>query len=465
MNPPPDPRTIKTNAGWCWYQDDRVIVDPDARRVVFTTVANFRGEDGDRRDGDIEISSFDPATGEVVSAVLAKLLTKDLSRVHGHGDDHNAAALWQRPDGRYLAVYTGHNYGMGNHGTDTSPDTFYRVSTSPHDASEWQDERIFTWPSNDPVGDGRHIVTYSNLLHLSAEGGEKGRLYNIARASGSVWQIATSDDWGETWTYRGILSLPPEGGRKYSNGYMKFTGNGVDRIDFITTEAHPRNFNNGIYHGYIKGGKTHDAAGRVVDEDTFSQTGPVPEALTTIFEPQAVGPDSYHHAWTIDLDRGDNGELYALYQTRFGTGRAPVHQAFAQEGNADHRLFFARFDGSQWHSVELARMGHGLWDNEDDYTGLGVLDPADGQSVYVSTPIDPRTGGELAHYEIFLGRAQHDHAIWTWTPVTMDSGCDQLRPQLALLDPEHAILLWLRGSYDSQHAYDQRVVAKVVERM
>ena len=58
-------------------------------------------------------------------------------------------------------------------------------------------------------------------------------------------------------------------GRAYSNGYMKFSA-GTDRIDFLITEAHPRDFNNGVYHGYISDGVTYQADGTVVDPRTFS---------------------------------------------------------------------------------------------------------------------------------------------------------------------------------------------------
>ena len=81
-------------------------------------------------------------------------------------------------------MYTGHCYGLGwggrPHGGDKTPDTFYRISTQPHDATQWDDEQIFRWPSHDPVGDGRNGVTYSNLHYLADEGGEKG-VYIILR--------------------------------------------------------------------------------------------------------------------------------------------------------------------------------------------------------------------------------------------------------------------------------------------
>lgn len=445
-----------TNGGWCWYQDDRVVVDRKTGAIVFCSVANFAGTDGERRDGDIDVTTFDPAGGSSNTVTLKKILT------NGHGDDHNVAALWHRPDGRYVAMYTGHNYGGGSHGGEAAPTTFFRLS-QPHDATRWGDEKRLVWPSNDPVGQGHNQVTYSNLLHLSDEGGAQGRLYNIARAAGQVWQIVTSDDWGESWEYRGFLTLPPAGGRAYSNGYMKFVGNGVDRIDFITTQAHPRDYNNGVYHGFIQNGQTHDSFGNVIDPQTFSTAAPQPEQFTPLFVPDEVAEGRQHHGWTVELIRDGAHTLRALFTTRVGTASAPNQITRPAPGDADHRLHLARFDGRQWHAQELAEMGGGLHDAEEDYTGLGAIDPIDGRTIYISTPIDPRDRRALSHHEIFRARRDGDDQPWSWTPMTEHSDVDNLRPRLARLGPDRAWLLWLRGSYPHQREYDQAVVGCAVD--
>lgn len=451
---------LNDNAGWCWFQGPRVIFDAPHETLVCGTVATRDGEGGETRNGNIEVASCGLAGSGASVAALGNILLR------GRGDDHNAPALWQRPDGRFLAVYTGHNFGAGNgHGpdgtVDSEPLTFYRISSRPHDATEWEPQQIFAWPADDPVGTDRISVTYSNLHYLTGQGGDKGRLYNIARAAGHVWQIATSDDWGESWTYRGTITLPPAGGRDYSNGYMKFSDNGVDRIDFITTEAHPRDYNNGIYHGYIQGGQTFNSAGEVIDPDTFSREAPHPEACAPLFTPGAVAPDSYHHAWTAELRRGDDGELFALFTTRFGTGRSDVR--WPAPGDNDHRLFFGRFDGSSWSTSELAPMGEGLNWYQEDYTGLGSVDPRDGRTVYVSTPIDPRTGARLPHHEIFRAQRGRHGGVWHWSSFTSNSTTDNLRPQLLPLDNDRVMLLWLHGSYDHPHEFRQALVARPCE--
>ena len=451
---------LNRNAGWCWFQDDRVLVDHDRGQVLFTSVANRSGTDGERRNGDIDVTTFRPPDGPATTVTLGNVPTLEL------GDDHNAAALWLRPDGRYLAMFTGHLYGRGinldpDGRTDTTPDSFYRISESPGDAVNWGPTRRFTWPSNDPTACENNDVTYSNLIHLAEEGGENGRLYNFARAAGRTMHIATSDDLGETWTYGGILSLPPSGGRNYSNGYFKFVGNGRSRIDFLATEAHPRDFNNSIYHGYIEDGRSHDASGKVIDDDLFSLNAPPPEAFTQVFAAEPVGSGAYHHAWPTSLVRGGDGNLHALFTTRYGEARAENFSHTAP-GDADHRLFYGEFDGSVWRVEELARMGPGLHDDQQDYTGLGAIDLRRGRAVYISTNVDPRNRTELSRHALFRGDFQTSTGEWTWTPLDESSEEDDLRPLLAVFDSETAVLLWLRGPYPHQRDYNQIAMARMV---
>ncbi|MGJ3241798.1 MAG: BNR-4 repeat-containing protein [Opitutales bacterium] len=377
----------------------------------------------------------------------------------GEADDHNVAGLWQRPDGRYLALYTGHNYGNGAHNGDTAPITFYRICTRPNDVTAWEPERQIHWPTDDPVGNGWVSVTYSNLHHLTAEGGEKGRLYNIARAAGQVWTLATSDDWGETWTVRGPLTLPPSGGRAYSNGYVKFWSNGIDRIDFLMTEAHPRDYNNGLYHGYIQGGKTHDSFGRVIDPDTLGPTGPQPEAFTPVWTPSQILEAHYHHGWTVQILRDPENTPCALFTTRFGTEVGPHSRTRPAPGDNDHRLFYARQEGDQWKSIEVCKMGPGLYDTEEDYTGLAAIDPRDGRTLFVSSPFDPHSGKPLDGHQLF--KVMPDGEGWSWEPLTDHSGSQKLRPIAKVLKDGQLILLWLQGRYRSMHDYDQQVMARV----
>ena len=187
-------------------------------------------------------------------------------------DDHNAAALLIRPDGRYLAMYARHNHDNLS---------YWRISTKPHDAGDWGPEQTFDWtPDIEAAGAASH-VTYSNLFYLSAE----KRTYDFSRAINDDPSMLVSTDQGDYWSYAGKLLTEKKLG--YVNGYTKYASNGLDRIDFITTEHHPRDFNNSIYHGYIQGGKLYRSDGAAVDNDVFNSPGHPQTELTTVFAANA----------------------------------------------------------------------------------------------------------------------------------------------------------------------------------
>ncbi|WP_338689386.1 hypothetical protein [Haloferula helveola] len=440
------------NGGWCWYQDERVLVDRDTDDIVVASVANYLGYGGEPRDGDMDVTTFNPSTGKRTLVTLGTVPTLN------KGDDHNVAALWQRPDGRYFAKHTGHNYGAGYNvtadwGADNVPRSFYRTTTLPNDGSAWDAEQAFTWPENGTFEDD---VTYTNLHYMSAEGSGQGRLYNIARADDRTPHIAWSDDLGATWNYGGRLSTTTSTST-YSNGYFVFSGNGVDRIDFMCTERHPHDFNNSIYHGYIRAGKSYDSFGNVIDGDIFDGVAPAPADFTPVWTTSAVTSTSYHHGWTMEIEVIDGG-IYGLFTTRYGTASTQ-----GQSGDADHRLFYARCDGSIWHTHELCRMGDGLHTGQRDYTGLGSIHPNDPSLIYISAEHDPRDDTALPKHEIFKGVTDDQGATWTWTPVTENSTVDNLRPMIPKWRQGSTALLWLRGDYPYQRDYDQSPVG-IIER-
>ena len=88
------------NGAWCWYQDERAIVDtehPHSPMLLMSTVSFSRP--GEHEHGDIDLLWYNFATGERGAYGLHDRL---------EADDHNAAALYLRPDGKYLAIYIRH---------------------------------------------------------------------------------------------------------------------------------------------------------------------------------------------------------------------------------------------------------------------------------------------------------------------------------------------------------------------
>jgi hypothetical protein len=432
---------INDNAGWCWYQDEKVIFDSLTGTLITSTIGNALGYQGPTRDACIEASSLQLFTGKRTRVFMGKRGDR--------GDDHNMGALWIRPDGRYIHFWTGHN--------DSSRNSFFRISSTPHDPAAWGPEQFFNWRTiGNPDTSGN--ITYHNVHFLPAEG-SSGRLYNITRESQRSPNIGYSDDYGDSWHYGGKLTLT-QTASSYSNGYLKFCDNGADRIDFITTEHHPRDYNTSIYHGYIKGGQSFNSFGAVVDTNIFDEIAPAPEDFTPVFisSPEDGMNDhvEYHRAWTIELERDISGGLYALFTTRYGTNIASN-----RSGDADHRLFYARFDGSQWHRTELGKMGGPLYFSEQDYTGLGAIDPNDPGTIFISTNFDPRDSAPLPKREIFKGVSSDQGLTWHWTAITSGSTVDNLRLAIPRSDARPRIVCWFRGDYVTQRDFDQTLVCLV----
>ncbi|MBN1518375.1 BNR-4 repeat-containing protein [Candidatus Sumerlaeota bacterium] len=403
--------TFSTNGGWCWYQDERVIVD-NGRLLIGSVPANPAI---DQENGDIEVVVYDFATSAA-------------ARIELHGqlqnDDHAAPAFLVRPDGRYLAMYS-------KHGSDYY--ARWRISVNPGDPYTWQDEQaIYMWAG----------VTYSNLFRLGEENSGAGRTYDFHRSLGWHPNYLYSDDDGSSWTY-GARML-------YFNRerpYVKYCSNNTDRIHFTTTEAHPRDYGCGIYHGYFMDGKVYASDGTLLSDLSTSGAVWVPD-LTTVFN-----GDWEHNAWTTDMQLDENGDPYAAFTVQIN------------ETGSDNRYHYARWDGGQWHVHEMAYAGSCLYDAEDNYTGLAALNPHDPNEVYISTDANPATGDPLIsagdglrHWEIFRGVTDDGGASWTWHPVTWNSTEDNLRPIIPIWDADHTMLLWLRGTYSTYTSYKQSIV-------
>jgi len=414
------------NAAWTWYTDERAVVDPDADggpRLLVGSVSAGGSEDEDESEsGDIDVLWYDLGSEERGRAELHDRLEQD---------DHNCPALFVRPDGRYLAVYA-------KHGSD--PHTRWRVSTEPHDPTEWTPER---------TRDNGAGTTYANVYRLPDDAGGEGRTYSFTRTRNFDPNVLVSRDAGSTWRYGGHLL---KRGGDSQRPYVRYASDG-DAIHLTTTEEHPRRVKNGVYHGYVEDGRLYDSTGAVVDEDVLDggdgeRTPPAPSDLTTVFEPGSeYGGVELTRAWTVDVVVG-------------GAGPVTVFQARVEDDWHDHRFLYAR-DDDGWETHYLAPAGAGLYDTERDYTGLATLDPSDPTRVFVSTPVDPRDDADLDHHELFAGTTDDGGQSWTWTPLTPDAGTDNLRPLVPAWDDDRTVLAWMRGRYDTFREWDAAAVGVV----
>jgi hypothetical protein len=417
------------NGAWCWYQDERVIVDTTNGKMLIGSVANKAGIGGKSRDGNIELTTYDLASGK------SQLFT---FHEHLQADDHDTPAFLIRPDGRYLAMYTKHT---------TDPFTRWRISNAPHNTSDWEEEKTFDW-TQQPASIGANTSSYSNIFYLPTE----KRTYDFVRSVNKDPSCLISMDNGSTWSFGGKLITDENLG--YVDAYVKYASNGKDRIDFIATEHHPRDFNNSIYHGYLKDGKICRSDGTLLKENIFAAEPKSPAAneLTKVLAADTeINGERMTHCWNADLAIDSNGNPYCLLTCR--ANDVPEDTNFN-----DHRFFYARFDGRKWQTHQIAKGGARLWDREQDYIGGGAVDPQNPNIVYISTPIDPRDEKKTPKHEMFKGVTSDGGATWKWTPITQNSSVDNLRPIVPQWKSDRTALLWLRGNMRRSQDYDMQVV-------
>ena len=361
----------------------------------------------------VDIASFNLADRRVTRTPLATIVA----------DDHNTPALLVRPDGRYLAAYA-------NHSSDNL--TRYRISTNPGDPTSWLPAQSFT------NGAG---ATYNNVFRLSTE----GKTYNFTRTVGFDPNYLVSTDDGSTWAYGGKLLQDPANANN-RRPYLKYASNDTDRVHFITTEGHPRDTNNGVYHGYMQNGTLFRSDGTAVGALGSS---PSANAFMPLLTPdQVINGTTRNHGWTTDLSLDAAGNPVAVFTSRVNAS------------TSDHRMYYGRFDGTNWHVNEMARAGGFLYAAESDYTGLAAINPRDPNTVYISTDINPQNNAALAHYEIFKGVTANNGATWTWTPVTQNSTVDNIRPIIPKWSGGTAVM-WMRGTYTTYTDYDLSIVGLV----
>jgi hypothetical protein len=347
-------------------------------------------------------------------------------------DDHHAPGLLIRPDGKYTAFYAAH-FGLQS--------SFFRI----YDASTWGTEYEFNWNDSIPGGSD-YQTTYSNLYYLSDE----DRIFNFARGNdGGSPNFMYSDNGGDKWTYGGQLSAGTVSG--YGKGYYKYWGNGIDRIDFICTETHPRNYNTSIYHAYIQNGKVYNSFGTEVDSNIYNKSFiPTTDTFTTVFAANTeLNGYTMTNCWNDDIQRYEDGTIAAIISARTGGGSS----------NPDHAFIYCRFNGSSWESTYLCQAGKKMYEPEEDYVGLGAIHPSNPNIIYLSTTYDPRDDVTfLEVHEIFKGISPDNGMTWTWTPITKNSTRDNFRPIIPKWDEDNTALLWFRGTYFRAQEYDAAIV-------
>jgi hypothetical protein len=402
--------TFNNNGVWCWFQDERAVVDTVKQKLVIGSVTS---------SGGIEATIYDLTAKKVESKTQIGKLTVD---------DHNAPGFLILPDGKYLAMFADH-YDKYN--------THYSI----YDGSKWASEKKFDW--NKIPGGTNYTIAYNNVYYLSKE----KQIYDFSRANDRSPNFLLSADSGKTWKFGGQLSTDPSD--TYNKGYYKYWGNGVDRIDFCFTEQHPRDFTTSIYHGYIQDGKSHATDGTVADSSIFDVKNlPTKKSFTQVFtHGTKVNGVTMGRCWESDLMRYDDGTIAILFKAR------------ADNSETDHRNFYARWDGKTWTTTYIGKAGTKMYAAEQDYTGLGALCPNDQNTIFISSAFNPGDDNSKAgKREIWKGVTTDHGATWKWTPVTANSSKDNFRPIVPAWNSKNTVVLWFRGTYTAAQQFNDAVV-------
>jgi hypothetical protein len=200
----------------------------------------------------------------------------------------------------------------------------------------------------------------------------------MARANDRAPNFIYSDDEGNTWNFGGQLTT--NSSSSYNKGYYKYWGNGVDRIDMVFTEQHPRDHTTSIYHGYIQNKKAYNTEGKEADDDIYDRKYiPTFDKFTKVFaHGTVVNGITMGRCWQSDIMRYDDGTIAILFKAR------------ANNSETDHRNFYARYDkDKKWKITYIGKAGTKMYDSEQDYTGLGALCPDDPNRIYISSPFNP----------------------------------------------------------------------------
>ena len=325
-----------------------------------------------------------------------------------------------------------------------------------YDGSAWGPTKMFDWKTQGCPWDGD---TDPHRSRTSTRGTCRPRTRSSAASARSSTSpnFLVSTDSGDTWSYYGRITATPTVG--YVSGYYKYWGNGADRIDFIGTEDHPRDFDNSLWHGYYKGGKLYKSDGTVVDDAAGADT--TAKDVTAFTKVFATGSTlkgvKLEHTWNHDVVRYADGTIAVL----------------GQGARDRHRNRTIRTSASSTRA-STARRGRPPTSSrrEPSSTPTSRTTPASGRwTPTTRTPSTSRrpsiratTPPSCGKHEICAGATCDNGATFTWTPVTAGSTVDNIRPVVPKWDADHTALLWMQGTYTSAQNYAMEIVGTLTTK-
>lgn len=378
--PAPSVHATSVNGIWSWFSDARAVYYNGATYIGWINSS-----------GDAGISKLSHLTGAVTSHTLISSLQID---------DHNNVAIQHLPDGRIMAMCSQHNDSNGLRWT---------VSTNPEDISSWDTVQTLVIT---PLP-----ATYSNLHYLY----NTNKIYTHTRSGGSgsrPMNVGGYDVTTGTWdTQRTWIISSSE------RPYIKSINNGVDRIDFLFTNAHPDEAPSSIYHVYMQLGSSNEELFYKSDGALIG-AGPItPSQATLIYD------GTIDRGWVWCLVRGSDGAL---------------HAGFQKTVSGDHHYMYSKCVSGVWSTpVDVVNGGTYLYAAEASYSGGIAIDTLNPDRMYCSI----KTPG-LDQWEIAEFRTADGGATWAkYGDITTSSGTKNCRPVSVKNHNGQVPLVFWSGAY------------------
>ncbi|WP_211361188.1 Ig-like domain-containing protein, partial [Maribacter flavus] len=419
----PDVRDIAPDGAWNWSMDERAVF---SNGYLFVGYA--------KRNGQVGLTRYDPNNNTGTETIIS-------TTASAQRDDHVAPSITILSDGRLLAMHTRH---LGN-------EFFYRISNNatPGSISDWSSEYKWDLPTTN---------LFSNTYSLS---GENNAIYNFYRGINDNPTVSISRDEGLTWENQ--IQLIRTTGSGLQRPYPKFATDEVSRIDFTYTDGHPRVSTNSIYHLYYENGIFRNSDGSFFKnfqdlpiQHDGGERGTYVYQYSTSPWGAGEGPNDWipnGRAWTWDTAYYTDGRPMTVFQV-----------SLDDPGNSSYlatRIFYyyARWTGTEWQKVMIAKAGRPLYASEEDYSGGIAVDPDNPNVVYISSnaanPFDLTWQGTNIplnandRYEIWKGVTSDGGLTFSWQPITQNSAADHLRPIVPKNHGQDQHAIWFNGDYTS----------------
>ncbi len=260
---------------------------------------------------------------------------------------------------------------------------------------------------------GGSDYTYMSTFQLLSEASDPIYLFyrDISSGTGRL-AYSKSTDGGATWSARSVFYTGASG----IVPYWRMWSNGTDRVDFVVTDkewydqTHPSQ----VGHFYYTGGQFYKSDGTHI-----TATQPFGFSDITLVKDTSEGM-----VWCMGVS---------------WDGSAPACVLMTGIGSTDNAIGVARWNGSAWSYVEVARHG-GIYSG-DRAGPLAAIDHADPNTVYLSRLVSGK-------YELFRYVSADSGATWTGTQLTVGSTADNLWVE-SVKDHTAIEVVWEQGTFVS----------------